>query len=45
MARDETHDDDRREPQRPARRRVTRLDVPRETRRVVVPRPSYDPDM
>lgn len=43
MPREELHED-RREPQRPVRTRAPRLDVPRETRRVVVPRPSYDPD-
>src|SRR3954447_3390652 len=45
MTRDEPRDDDHREPTRTARTRVRRLDVPRETRRVVVPRPSYDPDL
>jgi uncharacterized membrane protein len=38
MARDA---DDRREP---LRRSSSRLDVPRDTRRVVVPRPTYDPE-
>jgi uncharacterized membrane protein len=44
MTRDEPREDDRREPSRRVRTRATRLDVPRDTRRVVVPRPSYDPD-
>jgi uncharacterized membrane protein len=44
MARDEARDDDRREPTRRRGARSTRLDVPKDTRRVVVPRPSYDPD-
>lgn len=44
MARDEARDEERRETRR-ARSRTPRLDVPRDTRRVVVPRPSYDPDM
>lgn len=43
MAREEPFDD-RRESPRPTRSRARRLDIPRETRRVVVPRPSYDPD-
>ena len=43
MPREEQHED-RREPQRPTRTRTVRLDVPRETRRVVVPKPRYDPD-
>ncbi len=43
MAREEPFDD-RREPPRPVHSRARRLDIPRETRRVVVPRPSYDPD-
>lgn len=42
MAREET--EERREAPRVARTRAPRLDIPRETRRVVVPRPSYDPD-
>jgi uncharacterized membrane protein len=45
MVRDEHRDDEPRDSPRPIRARVQRLDVPRETRRVVVPRPSYDPDM
>ena len=44
MARDEVRDEDRREPTRRYGARSTRLDLPRDTRRVVVPRPSYDPD-
>jgi uncharacterized membrane protein len=44
MARDEARDDDRREPARRHGARTARLDVPKDTRRVVVPRPSYDPD-
>jgi uncharacterized membrane protein len=44
MARDEARDDDRREPARRHGARTSRLDVPKDTRRVVVPRPSYDPD-
>ena len=45
MAREEVREEDRHEPARfSARPRASRLDVPRETRRVVVPRPSYDPD-
>ncbi len=45
MPRDELREDDLREPMRLSRSRTRRLDVPKETRRVVVPRPSYDPDM
>ena len=44
MARDDARDEDRRESSRPPRSRTTRLDVPKSTRRVVVPRPHYDPD-
>ncbi len=44
MAREEVRDDDRREPTRRPGARTPRLDVPRDTRRVVVPRPNYDPD-
>jgi uncharacterized membrane protein len=49
MAREEPREEDRRDHERrdttrAARTRAVRLDVPRETRRVVVPRPSYDPD-
>src|SRR5664279_2283965 len=45
MPRDELREEDLREPMRESRSRSRRLDVPKETRRVVVPRPSYDPDM
>jgi uncharacterized membrane protein len=45
MARDEARDEDRREPARRHGARTSRLDVPKDTRRVVMPRPSYDPDM
>ncbi|MEJ7629354.1 MAG: DUF1003 domain-containing protein [Nocardioidaceae bacterium] len=44
MARDEARDDERREASRSRPTRAPRLDVPRDTRRVVVPRPHYDPD-
>lgn len=44
MAREEQREDERREPTRHAGSRSPRLDVPKDTRRVVVPRPSYDPD-
>jgi uncharacterized membrane protein len=44
MAREEARDDERREPTRRQSSRTNRLDVPRDTRRVVVPRPHYDPD-
>src|SRR5690242_11394601 len=43
MARDDAREDERRDT-RQTRSRTPRLDVPRDTRRVVVPRPSYDPD-
>ena len=45
VTRDDGRDDDYRDVSRSARARTRRLDVPRGTRRVVVPRPSYDPDM
>jgi uncharacterized membrane protein len=40
MAREESHDDDRRD----VRRSKARLDIPRDTRRSLVRRPHYDPD-
>jgi uncharacterized membrane protein len=43
MARDDTRDEDRRESGWRSGRRTSRLDVPRDTRRVV-PRPHYDPE-
>jgi uncharacterized membrane protein len=43
MAREDARDDGR-EPTRRHGARSTRLDVPKDTRRVVVPRPTYDPD-
>ncbi len=48
MARDDVREEERRETSRhtPARTsRVARLDVPRDTRRTLVMRPSYDPEM
>ncbi len=48
MAREDVRDDERREPSRHTTMRtsrVARLDVPRETRRTLVVRPSYDPEM
>ncbi len=48
MARDDPRDEERREPSRhtPMRTsRMNRLDVPRDTRRTLVVRPSYDPEM
>jgi uncharacterized membrane protein len=47
VARDDLREEEHRDVSRPApaRSRVTRLDVPRETRRVVVPRPTYDPEL
>ncbi len=48
MARDDVREEERRETSRhtPTRTsRVARLDVPRDTRRTLVVRPSYDPEM
>lgn len=45
MTRDDVREDEHRDTSRATRARAGRLDTPRETRRVVVPRPSYDPDM
>jgi uncharacterized membrane protein len=45
VVREEARDDERRDPGRRLRTRTTpRLDVPRETNRSFVPRPSYDPE-
>jgi uncharacterized membrane protein len=44
VTRDEPREEDRREPSHRVRTRAARLDMPRDTRRVVVPRPTYDPD-
>ncbi|MDQ3325671.1 MAG: DUF1003 domain-containing protein [Actinomycetota bacterium] len=46
MVRDDARDDDRREPGRRTRgSRISRLDVPKDTRRVLIRRPDYDPEM
>ncbi len=44
MAREEARDEDRRDARR-ARAQPPRLDIPRDTRRTLVRRPNYDPDM
>jgi len=44
VAREEARDDDRRETGRRHASRTPRLDVPRDTSRNLVPRPSYDPE-
>jgi len=46
MVRDDTRDDDRRESSRRTREsRASRLDVPKDTRRALMRRPDYDPEM
>lgn len=46
MARDDAREDDRREPSRRTRAsRASRLDVPKDTRRALMRRPDYDPEM
>ncbi len=46
MVRDDARDDDRREPRRRTRgSRIRRLDVPKDTRRALIRRPDYDPEM
>jgi uncharacterized membrane protein len=45
MAREEGREEERRDSGRRMRSRTTRLDVPRDTRRSLVRRPNYDPDM
>ncbi len=44
MVREDVREDERRELTHRHRARTTRLDVPRETSRQLVPRPSYDPE-
>ncbi|MGH3470767.1 MAG: DUF1003 domain-containing protein [Nocardioidaceae bacterium] len=44
MSRDDVRDDERRQTGRRSRAQASRLDLPRDTRRVHVPRPHYDPE-
>ena len=46
MVRDDAREDGRREPTRRTRgSRISRLDVPKDTRRALIRRPDYDPEM